>query len=54
MPRYAPRLLVDPFVRFVLFSATGEGTFEVLLQGGNAQLPSSLITLLCYSIIVLY
>jgi hypothetical protein len=27
---------------------------EVSLQGGNAWLPSSLIMLLCWSIIVLY
>jgi hypothetical protein len=37
----------------VYFGANGEGTLEVSLQGGNAKLPTSLITPLYYSIIVL-
>jgi hypothetical protein len=56
-PLFASRLPVDRFVSvceyFLCFGATGRGTLEVSLQGGNAQLPSSLITLLCCSIFVL-
>jgi hypothetical protein len=37
----------------VCFGANDERTLEVSFQGGNAQLPNSLIMSLCYSIIVL-
>jgi hypothetical protein len=37
-----------------VFRAAGGGTLEVSLQGGNARLPISLDTSLCYSIIVSY
>jgi hypothetical protein len=40
-------------VRFCKFGASRVKVLAVLLQGGNAQLPISLVTLLCWSIIVL-
>jgi hypothetical protein len=39
-------------VRFREFEASGVEVLIVLLQGGNAQLPISLVTSLCCSIIV--
>jgi hypothetical protein len=38
---------------FVCFGANSEGTLEASLQKDNAWLPTSLITSLCCSIIVL-
>jgi hypothetical protein len=40
-------------MRFCEFGASGVEVLKVSLQGGNARLPSSLITLLYCSIIVL-
>jgi hypothetical protein len=39
-------------VRFCEFGANGVKVIAVLLQGGNAWLPISLVTSLCCSIIV--
>ena len=54
MSLFAPKLPVDRVCECSMcFSAVRGGTLEVLLQGGNARLPSSLIMSLCCSIFVL-